>query len=102
MTTRVGFFGGGLIAAYPGQMLHTGAPDAEIVLVHDPDREKAERFADASGATVATTEDEVLEGSDAIYVCTWTAEHRRLVELAAGRGLPIFCEKPLAITAADA
>jgi predicted dehydrogenase len=31
-----------------------------------------------------------------VYVCTWTAEHPRLVEAAAGRGLPVFCEKPLA------
>ncbi|MBI2705424.1 MAG: Gfo/Idh/MocA family oxidoreductase [Actinobacteria bacterium] len=102
MGVRVGFFGGGLIATYHGKMLHAGAPDADIALVYDPDIDKAERFAAASGAKVAATETEVLDGSDAIYVCTWTTEHRRLVEQAAARGLPIFCEKPLAVTEADA
>lgn len=102
MSVRVGFLGGGFIAAYHGKMLHTGAPDAEIVLVHDPDEAKGTAFAEASGATFVGSEDEVLDGSDAVYVCTWTAEHRRLVEAAARRGLPIFCEKPLATNADDA
>src|SRR5262249_31053468 len=85
-----------------GKMLHTGARDAELVLVHDPDGAKAEAFAAASGAAVAASEDEVLDGSDAVYVCTWTAEHRRLVEKVAARGLAVFCEKPLAFDAVDA
>src|SRR5439155_14668058 len=33
---------------------------------------------------------------DAVYVCTWTSEHPRLVAAAAERGLAVFCEKPLA------
>lgn len=65
--------------------------------VFDPDTERARAFSDAIGAPLARSEEEVLEGSDAVYVCTWTAEHRRLVEAAAARGLAIFCEKPLAV-----
>jgi predicted dehydrogenase len=37
-----------------------------------------------------------------VYVCTWTSEHRRLVAAVAERGLPVFCEKPLATNVADA
>jgi predicted dehydrogenase len=102
VTTRVGFFGGGFISSYHGKMLHTSDADAEIVAVHDPDRHKAEAFATASGAEVATTEAELLDIVDAVYVCTWTSEHPRLVDLVAERGLPVFCEKPLATNLADA
>jgi predicted dehydrogenase len=32
-----------------------------------------------------------------VYICTWTSEHPRLVAAACARGLPVFCEKPLAV-----
>jgi predicted dehydrogenase len=97
MTVRVGFLGGGFIAHYHGKMLHTSGVDAQITLVHDPDPAKAEGFAQASGATITDSEDELLSSVDAVYVCTWTAEHPRLVAEVAARGLPVFCEKPLAV-----
>ena len=97
MTLRVGFLGGGFIAHYHGKMLHTSGVDAEISLVHDPDPVKAEGFAEASGAAVAGSTDELLSSVDAVYVCTWTAEHPHLVAEVAARGLPVFCEKPLAV-----
>jgi len=102
MTVRVGFLGGGFIAHYHGKMLHTSGVDAEIALVHDPDPAKAEGFAQASGATMVDTVDDVLSQVDAVYVCTWTAEHPRLVAEVAARGLPVFCEKPLAVDLASA
>ncbi|HVN52640.1 MAG TPA: Gfo/Idh/MocA family oxidoreductase [Acidimicrobiales bacterium] len=97
MTVRVGFLGGGFIAHYHGKMLHTSGVDAEIAFVHDPDPAHAETFASASGARIARSEDELLSSVDAVYVCTWTAEHPRLVAEVAARGLPVFCEKPLAV-----
>jgi predicted dehydrogenase len=97
MTTRVGFLGGGFIAHYHGKMLHTSDADAEISLVYDPDPVKAKAFAAASGATVAASIDDLLSAVDAVYICTWTAEHPQLVERVIERGLPVFCEKPLAI-----
>jgi predicted dehydrogenase len=48
------------------------------------------------------SEDAVLDAVDAVYVCTWTSEHPRLVDAAVARGLPVFCEKPLATTAGAA
>lgn len=102
MTTRVGFLGGGFIANYHGKMLHTSDADAAIVAVHDPDERKAAAFAQASGAAVTASVDELLDQVDAVYVCTWTSEHPRLVAAVAARGLPVFCEKPLATNVADA
>lgn len=96
MTVRVGFLGAGLIATYHSKSLRVSHADVVWAGVHDPDRDRAEAFARAGGATACATEDEVLDGCDAVYVCTWTSEHQRLVEAAAERGLAVFCEKPLA------
>jgi myo-inositol 2-dehydrogenase/D-chiro-inositol 1-dehydrogenase len=101
---RVGFLGGGFIAHHHGKMLHTSrkqGTDVDLVAVHDPDPDKAAGFAARSGAAVVASEDELLAMVDAVYVTTWTAEHRRLVEKVAARGLPVFCEKPLATNLAD-
>ncbi|QYG93022.1 Gfo/Idh/MocA family oxidoreductase [Iamia sp. SCSIO 61187] len=96
MTVRVGFLGAGLIATFHSKMLRGSGEDVAWAGVHDPDRARAEAFAAASGATVCGTEDEVLDSCDAVYVCTWTSEHPRLVAAAVRRGLSVFCEKPLA------
>lgn len=55
----------------------------------------AEAYAD--GATMARDAD-----VDFVDVCTPTYLHREVVEAAAGSGLDVFCEKPLAPTLADA
>jgi predicted dehydrogenase len=98
MTVRIGFLGAGLIATYHGKSLHRSGSDHVIAAVHDPDPERAAAFAAASGARVADTEGALLDAVDAVYVCTWTSEHPRLVSAAVGRGLPVFCEKPLAMS----
>ncbi len=99
---RIGFLGGGFIAHHHGKMLHIGSVPHEITAVHDPDAHKASEFAKASGASVVASEEELFSAVDAVYVCTWTSEHRRLVEDAARRGLPVFCEKPLAFDVGEA
>jgi predicted dehydrogenase len=102
MTVRVGFLGGGFIARYHAHRLRRSGADATVASVHDPDQAKAEGFATATGATIASTEQELVASVDAVYVCTWTAEHPRLVALAAAEGRPVFCEKPLAVDLAGA
>lgn len=108
MTTdfRVGFLGAGLIATYHSKSLRHSGAEAEVGVVragvYDPDRERAAAFAAASGHHVCDSEDEVLDGCDAVYVCTWTSEHPRQVAKAVDRGLAVFCEKPLAIDTATA
>lgn len=99
---RLGFFGAGLIARYHVHSLRAGASPATVVAVHDPDRSRAEALASGAGAAVAETEEEVFDACDGVYICTWTAEHPRLVASAAERGLAVFCEKPLATDLAAA
>lgn len=102
MTVRVGFLGAGLIATFHSKMLKGSGEDVAWAGVYDPDADRTAAFAAASGATACGSEDEVLDSCDAVYVCTWTAEHPRLVSNAVARGLPVFCEKPLAMDLAAA
>lgn len=99
---RVGFIGAGLIATYHSKSLRRSGEEVLWAGVYDPEPGRAEAFAQASGAAVCASEAEVFDTCDAVYVCTWTSEHRRLVEEAAARGLAVFCEKPLATNVADA
>jgi predicted dehydrogenase len=99
---RVGFLGAGLIATYHSKMVRSSGVDVVRAGVFDPDVERAEAFARASGHVAARSVEEVLDGSDVVYVCTWTSEHLPLVAAAAATGKHVFVEKPLATTLADA
>jgi len=101
MTIRVGFLGAGFIANVHASLLRSVSSVAWAG-VYDTDRSRAEALAAKTGATVCDDENEVLDGCDAVFICTWTSEHPRLVEQAAQRGLAIFCEKPLATDLAGA
>lgn len=104
MTTplRIGFLGAGLIATYHSKSLKRSGADVIRVGVFDPDSDRATAFAAASGHTACATVDEVLDGCDAVYICTWTNSHPELLRAATARGLHVFCEKPLAFTTAEA
>ncbi len=100
--TRVGFIGTGLIATYHSKSLRRSGAEVERAGAFDIDAERLAAFCAASGHHACTSEQEVLDSCDAVYICTWTSEHPRLVEAAAARGLAIFCEKPLAMSEAAA
>lgn len=94
---RIGFLGAGFIAAFHSKLLHVSGAAIERTGVFDPDPGRAAAFVERGGGFVAASEDEVIESSDAVYVCTWTSEHPRLVEKVAAAGRAVFVEKPLGI-----
>ena len=96
MTVRVGFIGGGQQAGFHARSLAASGADFSFAAVHDADQERAREFAALTGARVCGHAEDVVEAADAVYVCTWTSEHPRLVRLAAQAGKAVFCEKPLA------
>lgn len=65
----------------------------------DPDRgrEAAARFSTTFHASI----DALVERCDAVAICSETARHADLVDVAARRGLAMLCEKPLGATLAD-
>ena len=96
MSLKIGFVGCGLIAQSHAIRLRA-VDTADIVLAFDIDGDRAASFADKTGARVATSVEQVIEESDAVYVTTWTSEHPHLVSAVAAAGKPIFCEKPLGV-----
>src|SRR5688572_20419637 len=102
MGIRLGFVGAGFIARFHHLMLAGSSADNEIVGVVDADPERARAFAELTGAEVVPTVEELCTQVDAVFVCTWTSAHHEAVAAAVAAGLPVFCEKPLAPSLADA
>ncbi len=99
---RIGFLGTGFIATYHSKSLKRGGANIVRAGAYDPDTNRAQSFCTASGHVQCASEDEVIATADAVYVCTWTSEHRRLVEKVIAAGKAVFCEKPLSPTLAEA
>ncbi len=69
--------------------------------IHDNVPDAATRLAASVGAETAPSLEALFEASDVVDVCVPTHLHRQVVEAAAGAGLPVICEKPLARTVED-
>ncbi|HEX5613955.1 MAG TPA: Gfo/Idh/MocA family oxidoreductase [Acidimicrobiia bacterium] len=102
---RIGLVGCGHIGtvhAYALQQLHDAQlVDAALTATFDTDASRAARVARHHGGEPAASLEALLDAVDVVWVCTWTAGHLEVVDAAATRGLPIFCEKPLARTLAE-
>ncbi|MFM7616849.1 MAG: Gfo/Idh/MocA family protein [Actinomycetes bacterium] len=99
---RIGLVGCGHIGTVHslalGQLARAGLIDAAITGTLDTDPTRAAEQARHHGAEVFEDLEALADASDVLWVCTWTAAHREAVRAAADRGLPVFCEKPLAPT----
>ena len=107
--TRVGIIGAGLIGQTHSMMLRYIADRTEqsvrVVAVADVVHADAERLAarwDDARAVESAVEIIADPSIDAVWICTPTAMHRQACIAAANAGKHIFCEKPLAMSAADA
>jgi predicted dehydrogenase len=99
---RVGLIGSGFMAqTHLDRYVEMG--DASVTAVASPNT-AAEfvRENDIDAATFADATELVDADIDAVDVCTPTPTHRPFVEAAADAGLDVFCEKPIALTLADA
>jgi predicted dehydrogenase len=104
VTVEVGILGAGFIARYHAMQLALAREQEpnRIVAVHDPDRSRAEGFCATEGGRVVDRVDEVIDAADAVFVCSWTANHLDSVRAVVDAGLPVFCEKPLSTDLASA
>jgi predicted dehydrogenase len=96
---RVGIVGSGFMGS-----THAAAWRAEgvDVTIFSPDPAHAAATAADAGAATARTLDELLEQADIVDVCTPTDAHTPIVLAAAAAGRHVVCEKPLALSVADA
>ena len=79
-------------------------PGLELVGVWDDFASRGQAIAQDMGCPfVAALDDAVaINGVDASVVCADNASHRPLVEASLEAGLDVFCEKPMALSVADA
>ncbi len=75
-------------------------PDCRVTLTYDPSAEASQKRAGETGASVATSLEELLGDPDIdiVLICTPTFTHRDLALQAASAGKHVLCEKPMALT----
>lgn len=102
---RIGLIGAGWVAAHHLAGWRREAARATVVAIADPSHARARARADefAVGAVHADAASLLAaESVDAIDIVAPRESHVALVRLAAGRGVHVMCQKPLAPTWRDA
>ena len=105
---RVGIIGVGFIATLKHlEGLAANADLCDVVAVCDLDLGRAEKakenFGSADCSVTTDWHELVADPSiDIIYVCTWNLSHCEITCAALEAGKHVMCEKPMAVTGADA
>jgi myo-inositol 2-dehydrogenase / D-chiro-inositol 1-dehydrogenase len=102
MNLRVGVVGTGMIGQDHIRRLSSLVTGATVVAVSDVDRALAAQVASQVGARHYESGEELVASADvdAVVVASWGPTHEQFVLAAIAAGKPVFCEKPLAPTAA--
>ncbi|MFD9885813.1 Gfo/Idh/MocA family oxidoreductase [Streptomyces alboflavus] len=99
---RIGLIGTGRIGTFHSAAL-VGHPGVDSLVVADVDTARAADLAARVGAEAAPSVDALFaagtagSGVDALVVTAATSAHAELIGRAARAGLPVFCEKPIAL-----
>ncbi|MFJ4465984.1 Gfo/Idh/MocA family oxidoreductase [Streptomyces sp. NPDC089424] len=94
---RIGVIGTGRIGTIHANTLSRHRDVGSLILT-DADPTRAQELAQRLGETAAPGMDEIFRwGVDAVVITTATAAHADLIGRAARSGLPVFCEKPIAL-----
>jgi len=97
---RVALIGAGRIGALHAELLAATDGIDELV-VADAVAERAAEIAAENGVEAAATIDAALDAADAVVIAAATNAHAELIRASIGRGIPTFCEKPLALDLGD-
>src|ERR671916_707408 len=93
---KVGLLGAGRIGA-----LHAGVlardPGVDEILVGDADLQRAEEVAREIGGEAGRIEAVLGAGPDAVVIAASTPAHAPLIRASVEAGIPVFCEKPIAL-----
>lgn len=99
--TTLGLIGLGRIGAFHTETL-TGLPEVDELVITDERTEIVRQVADKFGARPVDSVEALLSsGVDGVVVAAATPAHAELTLAAVERGLPTFCEKPVASTAVE-
>jgi myo-inositol 2-dehydrogenase / D-chiro-inositol 1-dehydrogenase len=99
--TTLGVIGLGRIGAFHTETL-SGLDGIDELIITDERPELVAAVAAKHGVTPADSVDKVLgAGIDGVVIAAATPAHAELTLAAVERGIPTFCEKPIAATAAE-
>ncbi|MDY6995470.1 MAG: Gfo/Idh/MocA family oxidoreductase [Actinomycetota bacterium] len=99
--TTLGLIGLGRIGAFHAETL-TNLPEVSGLVITDERPDVVKEVAAKYGATPADSVEALLSsGVDGVVVAAATPAHAELTLAAVAKGLPTFCEKPIASTAAE-
>lgn len=103
ISIQVGLLGAGFIGQTHAQA-YQSIPGAELVAVADVNREAADKLAEQTGARPTYDVDTILAAGDiqVVDICLPTFLHEKCVVQAAQNGKHILCEKPVALSLAQA
>ncbi|MFD5341814.1 Gfo/Idh/MocA family oxidoreductase [Streptomyces hawaiiensis] len=94
---RIGVIGTGRIGTIHANTLSRHRDVGSLILT-DADAARAQDLAHRLGETAAPGVEEIFRwGVDAVVITTATSAHAELIGRAARSGLPVFCEKPIAL-----
>ncbi|MET8892851.1 Gfo/Idh/MocA family protein [Streptomyces albogriseolus] len=97
---RIGVIGTGRIGTIHAHTLSRHHEVGSLILT-DVDPARAQALAHRLGGTAAPGVDEIYTwGVDAVVITAATSAHADLIARAARAGLPVFCEKPIALDVA--
>jgi myo-inositol 2-dehydrogenase/D-chiro-inositol 1-dehydrogenase len=95
---RIGLAGVGRIGAFHASTLR-GLEAVDQLIVADANADAARQVAQEQGLELAATTDALLDaGLDGLVIATATPGHAPLLRQGIERGIPTFCEKPVAAT----
>lgn len=100
---NIALIGAGEIGAVHAQA-HAAAAGNRLCAIHDVHPEQARQLGERVGATVAASLDAVLDDPaiEAVDLCVPNHLHRELAVRALEAGKHVLCEKPMALSLADA
>lgn len=103
MTLRIGVIGTGAIGREHIERLSKKLVGSQVVAINDIDEDSAKSAVSHAGINAKFYKDphKLIKASDtdAIIVTSWGPSHEEFVLAAIAMGKPVFCEKPLAVTA---
>jgi predicted dehydrogenase len=102
---RVGLIGAGMVSRHHLIAWAALGDHARVVAIADPAAENAARRAGEFGIAGTFRDAESMLANaelDAVDIAAPRATHASLVRLAAAKGLPVLCQKPLAVDLAEA
>lgn len=97
---KIAVLGAGRIGTFRARVLN-GLPEVDEIVVGNRTVERAEKLAREVGGTAGTIDEAIDSAPDAVFVSLATEMHAPALHRCIDAGLPIFCEKPIALTLSD-